>query len=280
MLFRATLSFLLATAALACRHAPTVTPPQVLEGTYLSGARLPLRDAPGGRIVATSTCGRNAILAREGQSIRMRSFTADGTFVGEGIVDDADVARVLADPKEREACDGGLVVTRSASIPERASFALLPPGLTKVDRSASWSGEGEIFHGKDCAKSTGDGTAVRESDDLLEPSPRHVERTWGLSFDDDHRAINLTGPDEVVTTPGQAPTRQGYLCLRSFLVVGKRDDALVVLRAGASTSSAVVVAYSPSAAELWYPSKQACLRDNPLPPPQLAAELALGHGCS
>lgn len=31
---------------------------------------------------------------------------------------------------------------------------------------------------------------------------------------------------------------------------------------------------------LWYPSKEACLRDNPPLPPQLAAELARGHGCS
>lgn len=280
MLFRATLSLLLATAALSCRPSPAVTPPQVLEGTYLSGARLPLRDGPGGKVVATSTCGPNAILSRNGHSMRMRSFSADDSFVGEGVVDDADVERVLRDPNERRACLGGVVVSRSTSVPESAALALLPPGLIRVDRSAAWSGEGDVYHGRDCAKSTGDGTTVHESDDLLAPSPRHVERTWGLSFDDDHRAIRLTGPDEIVTVQGQPPVRQGYLCLRSFLVVGKREGALVVLDDVALSSKGVVIAYDPSAAELWYPSEQACLRDNPLPPPQLAAELALRHGCS
>ncbi len=107
-----------------------------------------------------------------------------------------------------------------------------------------------------------------------------MDRTWGLSFEDDHRSVNLTGPEEVITAPGRAPIRQGYLCLRSFLVVGKHEDTLVVLRAGARLSSYLPVAYDPTEAELWYPAKKACLRDNPAPPPQLAAELALRHGCS
>lgn len=280
MLLRATGFVLLVTTVLACRHPRAVTPPQVLEGTYLSGARLPLRDGPGGRIVATTHCAPSAILAREGHGLRVRSFSEDGTFVGEGIVDDADVARAQRDPKEREACGGGLLVSRSDSVPEHAAAALLPPGLTRVDLSASWSGEGDVFHGRDCARSTGDGTNVRESDDLREPSPRHVERTWGFAFDDQRREILLTGPEEVVSVPGHAPIRQTYLCLRSFVVVGKHDGALVLLRHSAPMTTAVVVAYDPTDVELWYPSKEACLRDNPPLPPQLAAELARGHGCS
>lgn len=280
MLFRSICFVLLVIAAVACRPSRVVTPPQVLEGTYIYGARLPLRDGPGGKIIATSSCGPKAILARDGQSIRVRAFYDDGTFIGEGIVDDADVARARLDPINRQACSGSPVVLRSSSIPERASLALIPPGFTRVDPSASWSGEGEMFHGEDCAKSTGDGTTVHESDDLLEPSPRHVERTWGLSFDDDHRAFNLTGPDEVVTLPGQPPIRQGWLCLRSFQIVGKHEGALVLLRGSSPKSDGVVIGYVPTDAELWYPSKAACHRDHPPPPPQLAFELALAHGCS
>lgn len=80
--------------------------------------------------------------------------------------------------------------------------------------------------------------------------------------------------------PGQAPIRQAYLCLRSFVVVGKRDGAWVLLRDGAPAPNAVVVAYDPTDVELWYPSREACLRDHPPLPPPRAAELALGHGCS
>lgn len=268
----------LVVAIVGCRHAPPQEPPQVLEGTYLVGARLPVRAIAGGRVLGTTTCGGpTAILAREATGTRVRAFAPSGVFLAEGMIDDADLARSVGSKTEREACDGGIVVVRSETIPERASLALTPPILTKVDRSATWNGEGEIFQGADCARSSAEGTSLKEEDDLPD---EHVDRTWGLALEDGDRHVRLTGPTEVRKKRDAAPVSDSYLCLRDFAIVGKIGPTVLVLRAGACLASVLPVAYDPSDAVRWYRSRDACLRENPKPSPQIAAELALRHGCS
>lgn len=264
---------------LGCRTKPAAPPPQVLEGTYIVGARLPIRERAGGPVVATTTCsGPTAILAREANGMRVRAFDMGDDFVGEGFVDDRDVARVLGDPNERGACDGGMVVVRSASLPDRASLPLVPPGLTRVDRGATWDGDGEIFHDADCARSLADGATMKEHDERADGTK--IDRTWGLSLEDEQHHVRLTGPTEVTTKKDGTTSKDSYLCLRDFVVVGRRGPTLVVLRAGARLASVVPVAYDASDAVSWYRTSDACLRENPKPGPALAAELVLRHGCS